>query len=68
MTDVLVQPNFFQTDADESLFSNPDDSLDNFSEQSGLDYTDYAQALQVLEIMNRLWPLFFLNFFPVAAI
>ena len=54
MTDVLVQPNFFQTDADESLFSNPDDSLDNFSEQSGLDYTDYVQALQVLENILQL--------------
>ena len=27
--------------------SDPDDSLDNFSDQSSLDYTDYVQALQV---------------------
>ena len=38
---------FFPTQQDDNLFFNPDDSLDNFSDQSGLDYTDYVQALQV---------------------
>ena len=37
----------FPTQQDDNLFFNPDDSLDNFSDQSGLDYTDYVQALQV---------------------
>ena len=35
-----------------------DDSLDNFSDQTRLDYIDYVQALQVCEsllIINTFW-------------
>ena len=36
------------------LSFNPDDSLDNFSDESGLEYADYVQALQVKTCCSQL--------------